>query len=1095
MESQAPSVAALVVASQPDGGLGDTLRSLLAQDYEALEIIVVAPPAAGEAVSELLGPESSVRLILLEEDRGFGAAINTAAPQVGEAAFLLLCHDDVMLASDAVHLMVEESFRSNAAVVAPKIVSTMDHRVLLHVGQSIDHHATIVERILPGEVDQGQHDAVRDIFVAPGAATLIRSDLFVTLGGFDERYLAMGDDLELSWRARLAGARLVCASQAVVAHSERVASGSRMVEVASAQGISLSRLRRRNDLRTLLVCLRPFRRVVTLSYMAILNLAEIIVAGIGGDHDRAVDLREAWRSAWRERKANRRARKAVEVYRTVSDRTVRSFQTPGVTRLRTFLRTFFHHGYDAARGVIPHATSLEYPDDFQIPDTVGFGGAFSDDEGFDDLDDLGHRGRHRGRSLSSNRTLFFICGAGVLLFLAGSRNLIGARLPLIGQLVPLGSFASVWHHVFASWQPGGLGSSAPGHPAQMTLGLLGIVTLGQMGFVVRLLLLAAVPLGAIGIFRLLAPVASTRAKVLGAFVYGGLALGINAIALGSLSGLVAVALMPFIIRRVLRLLRVPPFDEAFPPDVAFATRGWRRSASGQVSSLALLLALGGSLAPALLVDVVLLSLSVAFVAFVRPGARPLAGQGRIIKALLLTLVLLAPLVVNAVVGGLSGFGVFGTALGPWSSPGIGGLLRFAVGPSGVSPFAWLVPIAALVPLLVARAERLVFAAQLSGIALASLGLGLFVSRGGAGAFAPDLLVVLAPLAVALSAMVALGLSALETDLTTTHFGWRQLVAGLGVAFALISLLPTVGSVSNGRWKLPSQGYADTLSYLNGSREASYRILWLGDPRTIPGASFQIEKGLSWATSAGGLPTGETLFVPPTPTATAGITTAVRTALTGDTVRLGQLLAPMGINTIVVTTSVAPTLVGVQTGVPAEPPATLIPALAQQADLREVPGGTGAAVFESALAIARVATRDSVLPEGASSSDPAAIKGWIPLARNGGGLSGTAPKGTRQVIASLAPASSFSVEPPVSTATAFGFAKTSPASAGLISVRLTVLPLNALIALVMLGAWLGLMLALLGRHRWLDWWWPRTRRARHVAADGIEAEHVENEVGP
>ena len=1095
MESQAPSVAALVVASQPDGRLGDTLRSLLAQDYEALEILVAVPPSGVEELRELLGPSSPVRTILLGEDRGFGAAINAAAPQAGEVSFLLLCHDDVMLASDAVHLMVEESFRSNAAVVAPKIVSATDHRVLLHVGQSIDHHATIVERILPGEVDQGQHDAVRDIFVAPGAATLIRSDLFVTLGGFDERYLAMGDDLELSWRARLAGARLVCAPQAVVAHSERLASGSRVVEVASAEGISLSRLRRRNDLRTLLVCLRPFRRWLTLAYMAILNLAEIMVAGIGGDHDRAVDLREAWRAAWRERKANRGARKAIERYRTVSDRTVRSFQTPGVTRLRIFLRTFLHHGYDAARGVIPVEDSTEYPDDFQIPDTVGFGGAFSEDEGFDDLDDLGHRGRHRGRSLSSARTLFFICAAGLLLFLVGSRNLIGARLPLMGQLVPLGSFTSLWHRVFASWQPAGLGSGAPGHPAQMTLGLLGIVTLGQMGVLVRLLLLAAVPIGAVGLFRLLAPVASTRAKVLGAFVYGGLSLGINDIALGSLSGLVALALMPFIIRRSLRLLRVPPFDEAFPPQVPFATRGWRRSASGQVSVLALLLALGGSLAPALFVDVVVLALSVALVAFLRPGARPLAGQLRIIKVLLLALVLLAPLVVNAAFGGMSGFGVFGAALGPWSSPGIGGLLRFAVGPSGVSPFAWLVPIAALVPLLVARAERLVFAAQLAGIAVGSLALGLFVSRGGAGSFAPDLLVVLAPLAVALSAMAALGLSALETDLTTAHFGWRQLVAGLGVAFALLGLLPTLGSVSNGRWKLPSQGYADTLSYLNSSREDAYRILWLGDPRTIPGSSFQIEKGLSWATSAGGLPSGETLFVPPTPTATSGITSAVRAALAGETVRLGQLLAPMGINTIVVTTSVAPTLAGVQTGVPADPPATLIPALIQQGDLREVPGGTGAAVFESSSAIPRVATRNVPLRKDATSSDSLAVAGWVPLATRSEGLSGTAPKGTRQMMASLAPASAFSVHPSGSSSTAFGFAKTSSAAAGLLSVRLSALPIDALINLVLLGVWLGLMLALVGRHRWLDWWWPKARRARQAVGETIEKAQLEAEVAP
>ena len=40
------------------------------------------------------------------------------------AAFFLLCHDDVALDPDAVHKLVEESFRSNAGVVSPEVRAT-----------------------------------------------------------------------------------------------------------------------------------------------------------------------------------------------------------------------------------------------------------------------------------------------------------------------------------------------------------------------------------------------------------------------------------------------------------------------------------------------------------------------------------------------------------------------------------------------------------------------------------------------------------------------------------------------------------------------------------------------------------------------------------------------------------------------------------------------------------------------------------------------------------------------------------------------------------------------------------------------------------
>ncbi len=89
------------------------------------------------------------------------------------AAFYLLCHDDVALDPDALHRLVEESFRSNAGVVSPKFVNWDDPGMLLHVGMSCDKTGAVVDRIVPGEVDHGQHDAVRDVFVAPGGCTLV----------------------------------------------------------------------------------------------------------------------------------------------------------------------------------------------------------------------------------------------------------------------------------------------------------------------------------------------------------------------------------------------------------------------------------------------------------------------------------------------------------------------------------------------------------------------------------------------------------------------------------------------------------------------------------------------------------------------------------------------------------------------------------------------------------------------------------------------------------------------------------------------------------------------------------------------------------
>jgi GT2 family glycosyltransferase len=1089
MDTRAPAVVAVVVTADPDDSLEATLASLRAQDYPALSTLVVIN-SGGDLVAHRVSLADPTAFVAQRASNdGFGGGVNAALEMLEGAQFLLLCHDDVVLAPEAVHLMVEESYRSNAGMVTPKYVRIDDQHVLLHVGQGIDRFATVVERVQPGEIDQGQHDVVRDVFVAPGGAILIRDDLLRSLGGYDSRYLALGEDVDLAWRAQVAGARIICAPQAIVAHRERLLNGDRDPAplLAMADVPSLARLVRRNQLHTLIKCWGPFERVLTLTMLILLDLGEVVVAIFGRDASRAVDIREAWRQWWRERKPLRRARRDLAAIRLSSDRAIRSKQVHGATRLRVFLTTLVHHGFDVARGAIPVEGELEEPSVL----TASFGGAFSDDEGFDELDDLGHRGRGAPRvrrRLSSARSVLVLGLVALGIYLIGSRNLIGSRLPMLGQFVPLGSWSSIWHHVAASWQTPGLGNGAPSQPGYAVFGIFGTLTLGHLGALERIVLLGALPMGAWGTSRLLRPVASNRARLLAAVAFVGLALGANAIAAGRLSAMVALGAMPFVIARVFRLTKTTPFDEPFHPPVRVGRRGWRTTRQGAVFSLALLLTICGAVAPALLIDTVVLALGSALAGLLTGSVAALRGLGRVIGAVLMSALFVLPLTVTTIISGWSGLSVFGAATGPWSNPGLGGLLRFAVGPNGGGALAWLLPASALVPLLLARQRRFALAAHLAGGGLASLVLALFVSRGGWGSFAPDLMVVLAPLATAVAALVGLGLAAFETDLADLRFSWRQFVAVFGLAAALVGLLPMIGSAGNGRWKMPINGYSSTLSFLGGPGYLGHRVLWLGDPRAIPGSSWPIEPGLAWSTSTGGLPGMANLFIPPSATAAGAITTALHQALQGDTVQLGRLLAPTGVQAIVVVSTVAPTLPGVQTGEAVPPPATLLPALDRQDDLVQLPGEGGSVVYEDPLSMAQFSARASPLSSSAAASDLAAVSGWTPVTGTSA-TSGSISTQQAHAFVGLAPSSAFSVAPSSSPAPAFGWAKTVAVKPGPAAVTLSRLPLNALVDLLMVLGWLAVALLLIGRHRWLDWWWPALSQARrgieHVAAEAAE----------
>ena len=133
-----------------------------------------------------------------------GARAWSKAPRFSSSAMTIACSIPTWSTT-----LVEESFRSNAGVVSPKFVNWDDPSILLHVGMHCDKTGAVVDRIQDGEVDHGQHDAVRDVFVAPGGCVLIRADLWRELEGFDAGIVAMGEDLDLSWRSQVAGSRVV----------------------------------------------------------------------------------------------------------------------------------------------------------------------------------------------------------------------------------------------------------------------------------------------------------------------------------------------------------------------------------------------------------------------------------------------------------------------------------------------------------------------------------------------------------------------------------------------------------------------------------------------------------------------------------------------------------------------------------------------------------------------------------------------------------------------------------------------------------------------------------------------------------------------
>src|SRR6266542_4901328 len=316
-----PTVAAVVVTRSAGPRLEQTLQSLAQQDYPSLAVLVVDAGLGDDPSKRIAAtlPEAFVRRV---PNAGFARAANEALYAVRNANYLLICHDDVVLEPPAVRLMLEEAYRSNAGIIGPQVVDVDNPDVLSEVGRSIDRFGIPHTGIEPGELDHEQHDGVRDVFYVSDAAMLVRTDLFHELGGFDPAAFPGAEDLDLCWRARLAGARVMVAPDARVRHHE--AAPQRGGD-ATPDPVVMARARIRTVLA--LSSVRTLLWVVPVGIAA--SFVEALLLTLTFRRRRARSALGAWWWNLRRLREVRRAGRKPRRARRVDDRELRDLQVRG----------------------------------------------------------------------------------------------------------------------------------------------------------------------------------------------------------------------------------------------------------------------------------------------------------------------------------------------------------------------------------------------------------------------------------------------------------------------------------------------------------------------------------------------------------------------------------------------------------------------------------------------------------------------------------------------------------------------------------------------------------------------------------------------
>ncbi len=223
-EKPQPSVAVVILNYNGEKWLEKMLPSVQASNYANFKIYVADNGSTDESKTLIKENFSDVIWLDLEENHGFAEGYNQALRQI-ESTYYVLLNSDVEVAEDWITPIINLMERDQTvAACQPKILSFNNRDQFEYAGAAggwIDKwgYPFCRGRIFHiVEQDQRQHDDTQEIFWASGAALFIRASLFHNIGGFDGSYFAHLEEIDLCWRLKRAGYKIMARPKSVVYH-------------------------------------------------------------------------------------------------------------------------------------------------------------------------------------------------------------------------------------------------------------------------------------------------------------------------------------------------------------------------------------------------------------------------------------------------------------------------------------------------------------------------------------------------------------------------------------------------------------------------------------------------------------------------------------------------------------------------------------------------------------------------------------------------------------------------------------------------------------------------------------------------------------
>lgn len=219
-----PKVAVVILNWNGVKYLKQFLPSVLASTWPGLEIVIGDNASTDDSIAFIKENYPAIRIIQNDKNYGFTGGYNRVLSQV-DADYYILLNSDVEVTpgwiEPVISLMESDDL---TAAAAPKLLSFAQKVQFEHAGaaggfiDSFGYPFCRGRMFYEVEHDLGQYEQSGEVFWASGASLFIKKKYWDEAGGFDEHFFAHMEEIDLCWRLKNMGYKVMYCAQSTIYH-------------------------------------------------------------------------------------------------------------------------------------------------------------------------------------------------------------------------------------------------------------------------------------------------------------------------------------------------------------------------------------------------------------------------------------------------------------------------------------------------------------------------------------------------------------------------------------------------------------------------------------------------------------------------------------------------------------------------------------------------------------------------------------------------------------------------------------------------------------------------------------------------------------